>query len=171
MKIVTHGTNHNSTVPLSFMKHFSIFELIVLVLWLATLLFWFSLTAHINLVSSEKVLINPPYATCFNWWSIDCIKEVDVATVTSPIGLWTTVLKPWVWHFGRHHLGLFATNWITPCWPLDRIQIQGTSTLASLFRPGSYVHFFYTVYVVNTVEHLATKLHGHQMDKTSIPQM
>lgn len=25
---------------------------------------------------------------------IDCIKEVDVATVTSPVGFWTTVLEP-----------------------------------------------------------------------------
>ncbi len=33
-------------------------------------------------------------------------KEVDVVTVTSPIGSWTAVLKPRVWHFGRCHLGL-----------------------------------------------------------------
>lgn len=28
----------------------------------------------------------------------DCIKAVDVAAVTSPVSLWTTVLKPLVWH-------------------------------------------------------------------------
>ncbi len=33
--------------------------------------------------------------------NINCIKEAIVATVTSPIGLWTTVLNPRVWHFGQ----------------------------------------------------------------------
>lgn len=28
----------------------------------------------------------------------DGIKEVGVATVTSPVGLWTAVFKPPVWH-------------------------------------------------------------------------
>lgn len=47
---------------------------------------------------------------CCRWWRFvdllqdtlvkmfadvaDCIKELDVVTVTSPLGLWTTVLKP-----------------------------------------------------------------------------
>ena len=35
----------------------------------------------------------------------DRIKEADVATVTSPIGLWSTVLMFQVWHFGGHHFG------------------------------------------------------------------
>ena len=30
---------------------------------------------------------------------------MDVATVTSPVGLWTHVLKPRVRHFDRRHLG------------------------------------------------------------------
>lgn len=30
---------------------------------------------------------------------------MDAATVTSPTGLGTHVLKPWVWHFERLHLG------------------------------------------------------------------
>lgn len=38
--------------------------------------------------------------------SVACIKEVDVAAVTSPISLWTTILKHQVWHFGRHHFVL-----------------------------------------------------------------
>lgn len=32
---------------------------------------------------------------------IDCFKIMDVATVTSPIGLWTTILTPLVQHFIR----------------------------------------------------------------------
>lgn len=30
---------------------------------------------------------------------------MDVATETSPIGLWTTVLKPQLWHYESRHLG------------------------------------------------------------------
>ena len=30
---------------------------------------------------------------------------MDKFTVTSPIGLWATVLKPRVWHYGSCHLG------------------------------------------------------------------
>lgn len=29
---------------------------------------------------------------------------MKVATLMSPIGLWTSVLKPRLWHFDRHHL-------------------------------------------------------------------
>ena len=37
---------------------------------------------------------------------------MDVVTVTSPDGLWTTILKPWVQHRGRRHLGF----WPSPSW-------------------------------------------------------
>lgn len=30
--------------------------------------------------------------------------KIDGATVMSPTDLWTTVLKPWVWHHERHNL-------------------------------------------------------------------
>lgn len=54
--------------------------------------------------------------------STACKEEVDVATVTLPIGLWDTALKPQVWHFGvailvfvfeleeSPHFGLFRKN-------------------------------------------------------------
>lgn len=29
----------------------------------------------------------------------------------SPFSLWTTVLKPQVWHFNHHHFGSSATGW------------------------------------------------------------
>lgn len=34
-------------------------------------------------------------------------KDIDVATETSPIGLWTTVLRHQVWHFARRHRLVF----------------------------------------------------------------
>lgn len=60
------------------------FYINVLVLWKAMSPFWFTLTALINLVSSnsrqlffgEKALINPLYATC-----------------PAPDGKWTTLVK------------------------------------------------------------------------------
>lgn len=42
--------------------------------------------------------------------SVACIKEVDVAAVTSPISLWTTILKHQVWQFGRHHFVLLEPD-------------------------------------------------------------
>lgn len=36
---------------------------------------------------------------------IYCIKEVDITTMTSPIGLWT-ILKPHVWHFASNSLSI-----------------------------------------------------------------
>lgn len=53
---------------------------------------------------------------------------MDVATVTSSMGLWTPTLKPWVLHFGCRHLGFSepevtmfgreggALNWIASVW-------------------------------------------------------
>ncbi len=38
------GVSSDSAAPLSFAEHFSVFQLIVLVLRPATLLFWFTLT-------------------------------------------------------------------------------------------------------------------------------
>ncbi len=40
---------------------------------------------------------------------------------------------------------LFATSGVAPCWSWERMQVSGTSPLASLFRPGGFVHVFYTV--------------------------
>ncbi len=50
----TQGIINKSAVPLSSLKHFSIFLLIVLVLQATVLLFWFTLTTLINLISGES---------------------------------------------------------------------------------------------------------------------
>lgn len=48
--------------------------------------------------------------------SVACIKEVDVAAVTSPISLRTTILKHQVWHFGRRHFVLLEPE-VMMCGP------------------------------------------------------
>lgn len=64
----------------------------------------------IRVFTPGAVFFQMNYAACWWWWLCkfrpQTIKEVDVATVMSPTGLWTTILKPWVWHFGFHHLSI-----------------------------------------------------------------
>lgn len=50
-------------VPLSSMGRFSVSQHIVLLLWPA-LLFWFTFTALVSIIFSERALINPLNATC-----------------------------------------------------------------------------------------------------------
>ena len=37
---------------------------------------------------------------------------------------------------------LFATSGVAPFWPLEQMQVLGTSALASFFMPGGYVHVY-----------------------------
>ena len=46
---------------------------------------------------------------CVN--SIDCIKETDVTSVTSPIGLWTAARKPIVSNLGSAILKISGACW------------------------------------------------------------
>ena len=43
--------------------------------------------------------------------SIDCIKEMDVTSVTSPIGLWTAARKPIVSNLGSAILKISGACW------------------------------------------------------------
>lgn len=63
-------------------------------------------------------------------WS-DMSHELDVATVMSPIGLWTPVLKPWVCYFGHGHLGISCVS----------VEVTKRSYGRHLSDPGSYVQY------------------------------
>lgn len=54
-------------------------------------------------------------------YSIDWMKEADVATVIPPTGLWTIVLKPWVRHAGCLHLGFWSHIW----WRVEPVTSEG----------------------------------------------
>lgn len=84
-----------------------------------------TITLH-NVISIGALLtFCCPVFACLS--SINCIKEVNVATVTSPIDLWTTNLKPWVWHMWWHRHLVFW-NWK---WPYldERVELGGYTLL------------------------------------------
>ena len=51
------------------------------------------------------------YLICYSVLPIDCIKEMDVTSVTSPIGLWTAAPKPIVTNLGSTVLKISGACW------------------------------------------------------------
>ena len=76
---------------------------------------------------------------------VDCIKEMDVTSVTSPIGLWTAARKPIVLNLGSAILKISGACWEknnTDCTYMGMRRGHGQSgEVAMVTRAGSRGHW------------------------------